>query len=228
MQYRAPVTILALTAALQFLWPPTDAVAQVSGSAEFAQVPPGMSFEEFEDANRTVLDGLPWAMIPGGMHFYANEPTKGWILAGTMAAGVISIIVGASMGGEGDGEVESEHEVVSFGEGDDERLFAKVPTGRTETVDSGGGVTTETQYRLDGPLALAGDGAGAPLVILGSMALVSSYVVGFFHGMHTIRLKRNRARYEAGKRAAELRVIPTVGLDGEGGGGGGLRLDLRF
>lgn len=206
------------------MWTPG---ASAGHRASIAPVPPGMSFEEFEDVNRTVLGGLPWLVVPGGLHFYANDNTRGWILAGTAAAGVVAIILGAATSGEGDGDFATDHEVVSFGEGDKERFYAKAPVHRTETTAADGTVTSETQYRLD-QVGREGGGGGGLLIVLGSMALVSSYVADFFHGMHTIRLKRNRARYEYGKRAAELKLLPTVAVDPEGGGAGGVKMELRF
>ncbi|MEE2779917.1 MAG: hypothetical protein VYE15_05320, partial [Myxococcota bacterium] len=98
MYPRTLVLILTLSLGASLMWTP---IARAGGKGKIAPVPPGMSFEEYQDAHRSLAAGLLWTPIPGGLHFYANDNTRGWILAGTAAAGVLAIIVGAASSGDG-------------------------------------------------------------------------------------------------------------------------------
>ena len=62
----------------------------------FYIVPPDMTFEEYEDANRRLSVGLMLMSVPfpGSLHFYANDRREAWWHVGVAAAGLASIAIG--------------------------------------------------------------------------------------------------------------------------------------
>jgi hypothetical protein len=153
-------------------------------------VPGKMSFEEYEDMHRNVFQGMLYGGLPGGWHFYAGEDQTGWILVGTIAAGIGMIITGASMAKETGEWADSDYETTEIGD----QRFARVPTGSSRVGDE---ITTSFDLR---PLEkkYEDNGSGA-LLGLGIMAIVGSYAYDFLHGISVIESKRQRVRYKYGQ-----------------------------
>ncbi|MBD90768.1 MAG: hypothetical protein CL940_10550 [Deltaproteobacteria bacterium] len=153
-------------------------------------VPSKMSFEEYEDMNRNVFQGMLYGGIPGGWHFYAGEERTGWILVGTVAAGIGMIIAGASMAEETGEWADSDFQTTDIGD----QRYERVPTGSTRVGDE---VTTQFELR---PLSkeFEDNGHGA-LIGLGVATLLGSYVYDFLHGITVIERKRQRVRYKYGQ-----------------------------
>jgi hypothetical protein len=212
-------TLLVAGSILSLLWTTTALAADGVTSEPFGEtplhpIPATMTFEEYEDMNRGLLKAMPYFIFPGGIHFYANEDTTGWVLAGTVTAGIVMIIAGAGMMEEGEDFRESDFETVDHGD----KRFAKMPKRREEGPT--GGVTTvyELQEVEKEPKA----GGGGALIGIGAVAIVGSYIYDIFHGMRTIEEKRNRVRFKYG-----VQMNAGVTLDPRNGEPR-LTMDLRF
>jgi hypothetical protein len=219
-------TLLVAGSILSLLWTST-ALAQGElkveplGETPLLPIPATMTFEEYEDMNRGFLKAFPYALFPGGMHFYANEDTTGWVLAGTVTAGIVLIIAGVGMMEEGEDFQESDFEIVNIGD----KRFAKVP--RQQEVTTTGEPTREitgetTFYDLQEVEKEPKGGGGRALVGIGALAIVGSYIYDIFHGMRTIEEKRNRVRFKYG-----VQMNAGVTLDPRNGEPR-LTMDLRF
>ncbi|RKZ27908.1 hypothetical protein DRQ36_11175, partial [bacterium] len=92
--------------------------------APFHKVPQGMSFEEYRDANRRISVGLMMMSVPvpGMLHFYGDEDTKGWLCVGAAGLGLTSVIIGALLSEEGD-YPESDYEIITI----DGNRYEKIP-----------------------------------------------------------------------------------------------------
>ena len=211
-------TLLVAGSILSLLWTST-ALAQGElkveplGESPLLPIPATMTFEEYEDMNRGFLKAFPYALFPGGMHFYANEDTTGWVLAGTVTAGVVMLIAGVGMMEEGEDFQESDFEIVNIGD----KRFAKVPRQQEVTLTG-----QTTFYDLQEVEKEPQGGGGGALVGLGIAAIVGSYVYDIFHGMRTIEEKRNRVRFKYG-----VQMNAGVTLDPRNGEPR-LTMDLRF
>lgn len=168
-------------------------------------VPEGMTFEEYRDMNRRLTVGLALAAIPipGTIHFYANERKTGWRILGTAAGGVISIAIGALSMEDGDFP-DSDYELVIL----NERHYEKIPTGIF------GSDTTFTLHEI----MRKREGAGALLILIGAVVLVSDIAYDFIHGIKIIEEKRDRVRYKYGQQISGLGLepsfVPEVGAVG--------------
>ena len=158
--------------------------------APLHRIPKGLSFEDYQDANRRVGLGLFYGVVPGGIHFYANEDTSGWILTGTALAGVAMIVAGVSLKTEKT-LTNDKYETTQIGS----NIYYKVPVWLEEGE---GGITgfelqkvKKTEERLTT--------AGGVLLGVGIASLVASYIWDLFHGVHVIEAKRDRARYKIGQ-----------------------------
>ena len=162
-----------------------------------------MTFEEYQDMNRNIFQGFLYSGIPGGWHFYAGEEKTGWIVAGTVAAGISLIIAGASMAEETGEWASSDFETLDIGD----QRYARVPTTSSRV-----GTERTTNFELR-PLEkeYKNDDGGA-LIGLGIAALVGSYAYDFLHGIHMIETKRQRVRYKYGqKMKAGVSFDPRTG-----------------
>ena len=201
-------TLLVAGSILSLLWT-SSALAQGQlkveplGETPLLPIPATMTFEEYEDMNRGFLKAMPYVIFPGGLHFYANEDTTGWVLAGTVTAGIVLVIAGAGMMEEGDDFQESDFEIENIGD----KRFAKVPK-RLEQTATG----TTTFYELQEVEKEPKASAGGALVGLGAAAIIGSYLYDIFHGMRVIEEKRNRVRFKYGiKMNAGVTLDPTNG-----------------
>lgn len=183
--------------------------AQVQGGdllneAPLTKIPAEMTFEEYRDMNRRLTIGLALAAIPvpGMVHFYADEKKTGWLVLGTAAVGLGSILVGAVISDEGDFP-ESDFDVLILNDGvkDKERRFEKIPIQTTDT---------ETTYRLQ-EIHREVSGAGIALVVLGAAILIGDIAYDFIHGIKIIEGKRDRVRFKYGKLLS-ISIEPDIDL----------------
>ncbi len=177
--------------------------AQVQGGdllneAPLTKIPAEMTFEEYRDMNRRLTIGLALAAIPipGMIHFYADEKMTGWLVLGTAAVGLGSILVGAAIAVEGDFPV-SDFDVLI----DKERRYEKIPIQITGT---------ETTYRLQ-EIHREVSGAGIALAALGAAVLIGDIAYDLLHGIKIIEEKRDRARFKYGKLLS-ISIEPDVDL----------------
>ncbi|UCH62344.1 MAG: hypothetical protein JSU77_11125 [Fidelibacterota bacterium] len=171
--------------------------AQVQGGdllneAPLTKVPAEMTFEEYRDMNRRLTIGLALAAIPvpGMIHFYADEKKTGWLVLGTAAVGLTSILAGAAIADEGDFP-DSDFDVLVLNpdDKDKERRFEKIPVQITDT---------ETTYQLQ-EIHREVSGAGIALVALGAAILIGDIAFDLIHGIKIIEEKRDRVRFKYGK-----------------------------
>jgi len=194
--------------------------------APFQEVPEGISYEDYRDANRRLGLAFTYSILPGGMHHYAAEHTTGWALVGTAAVGVGLIIAGASTSREVPQNIEGEYLTTTIGN----KTYYRIPV---ESIDGG---SVSTSYRLEEAEETRPgltDG-GAALLTTGIIALVGSYVWDMYHGIAVIEEKRDRARFKIGQVLTKQKKSasqPSVGIqplyDPESGAGG-LQMQLRF
>ena len=221
------IGIFALLLCLSTLFPTEEAAAeQVNGGGDVLNevpiwpVPPGMTLEEYTDANRRLGVGLALMSLPlpGALHFYAGESREGWMHVGAAVLGSASIVLGAAMiDGKENAWEETDFEVVDVtGESGKVKRYEKIP------VEEEGGVFT---YRLK-KLERKTEGAGAAFVALGAGLLVGQLLHDLIDGIKTIERKRDAVRYKYGKSAGyELSVNPDVNIER---GSLGAQLALRF
>ena len=221
------IGIFALLLCLSTLFPTEEAAAeQVNGGGDVLNevpiwpVPPGMTLEEYTDANRRLGVGLALMSVPlpGALHFYAGESREGWMHVGAAVLGSASIVLGAAMiDGKENAWEETDFEVVDVtGESGKVKRYEKIP------VEEEGGVFT---YRLK-KLERKTEGAGAAFVALGAGLLVGQLLHDLIDGIKTIERKRDAVRYKYGKSAGyELSVNPDVNIER---GSLGAQLALRF
>ena len=221
------IGIFALLLCLFMLFPTEEAAAeQVNGGGDVLNevpiwpVPPGMTLEEYTDANRRLGVGLALMSVPlpGALHFYAGESREGWMHVGAAVLGSASIVLGAAMIDEKENAwEETDFEVVDVtGESGKVERYEKIP------VEEEGGVFTYRLKKLDRRI----EGAGAAFVALGAGLLVGQLLHDLIDGIRTIERKRDAVRYKYGKSAGyELSVNPNVNVER---GSLGAQLALRF
>ena len=166
-------------------------------------IPGKMTFEEYEDMHRNVFQGMLYGGLPGGWHFYAGEDKTGWILVGTVAAGIGMIIAGATSMEESEEWEDTDFSTTDVGA----QRYERIPTSRTQIGDE---VTIEYELK---PLErkVEDNGAGA-LIGLGVVAVIGSYAYDFLHGISVIESKRRRVRYKYGQGLnAGVTVDPRTG-----------------
>jgi hypothetical protein len=202
-----------LAALLFFVWTPgahADGavivpvpIGDVLGESPLNPVSSGMTFEEYQDMHRNLFQGFLYSGIPGGWHFYAGEEKTGWILAGTVVAGIGMIIAGASMAEETGEWASSDYETTELAG----QRYARIPTTSSLVGDE---LTTHFELRpLDKKYKENGSGA---LIGLGVLALVGSYAYDFLHGVSVIQTKRQRVRFKYGKgMQAGVVIDPRTG-----------------
>lgn len=182
--------------------------AQVQGGdllneAPLTKIPAEMTFEEYRDMNRRLTIGLALAAIPipGMIHFYADEKKTGWLVLGTAAVGLGSILVGAAIAVEGDFPV-SDFDVLKLNPGkDNERHYEKIPIQVT---------STDTTYQLQ-EIFRERSGAGIALAALGAAVLIGDIAYDLLHGIKIIEEKRDRVRFKYGKLLS-ISIEPDIDL----------------
>jgi len=184
--------------------------AQVQGGdllneAPLTKIPAEMTFEEYRDMNRRLTVGLALAAIPvpGMVHFYADEKKTGWLILGTAAVGLVSILAGAAIADEGDFP-DSDFDLLILNSDDEdreERRFEKIPIQITDT---------ETTYRLQ-EIHREASGAGIGLVVLGAAILIGDIAYDLIHGIKIIEEKRDRVRFKYGKLLS-ISIEPDIDL----------------
>ncbi len=183
--------------------------AQVQGGdllneAPLTKIPAEMTFEEYRDMNRRLTVGLALAAIPipGMIHFYADEKKTGWLVLGTAAVGLGSILVGAAIAVEGNFP-DSDFDVLKLNPGvkDKERWFEKIPIQVTGT---------DTTYQLQ-EIFRERSGAGIALAALGAAVLIGDIAYDLLHGIKIIEEKRDRVRFKYGKLLS-ISIEPDIDL----------------
>lgn len=156
-------------------------------------IPEGMTFEEYRDMNRRLTVGLALAAvpIPGMIHFYAGEKKTGWLILGSAALGVTSLISGIATIDQGDfPDTDFDVLILNPGDKDRERRFEQIP------FEKENGVTT---YRFRELHRQPSDG-GIALIAAGVAILVIDIAFDFIHGIRKIEEKRDRVRYKYGRQ----------------------------
>ena len=194
--------------------------------APFQTVPEGITYEDYRDANRRLGLGFTYAALPGGMHFYADEPTTGWVLVGTAALGITGIIVGSSMRRDIP-RATDEYATREIGN----KTYYRIP------VEEVSGSEVRTSYHLEEAKTTEPGltDTGGAFLTGGVIALVGAYIWDLYHGIGVIEDKRDRARFKIGqalsrKRAAE-KSKPTVQikpLADPQSGAGGVQVEMKF
>ena len=221
------IGIFAPLLCILMLFPTEEAAAeQVNGGGDVLNevpiwpVPPGMTLEEYTDANRRLGVGLALMSVPlpGALHFYAGESREGWMHVGAAVLGSASIVLGADMIDEKENAWEkTDFEIVDIeGRSGEVVRYEKIP------IEEEGGVFTYRLKKLDRRI----EGAGAAFVALGAGLLVGQLLHDLIDGIRTIERKRDAVRYKYGKSAGyELSVNPNVNIER---GSLGAQLALRF
>ena len=186
----------------EFLYAQTGG-GDVLNETPFYVVPADMTFEEYEDANRRLSVGLLLMSIPfpGSLHFYANERREAWLHVGVAAVGLLSIAIGAGSSKEKDTWPESDYEIKDItGEDGTVRRYEKVPF-----EENFGNVNYELRL-----LRHERDG-GTFLIILGAGLLAGQLIQDWYDGIRTIEKKRNRVRFNYGKKSnLGLNLLPQI------------------
>jgi hypothetical protein len=190
------------------------------------RIPKDVTYEVYQDANRRVGLAVFYGLVPGGVHAYANEPTKGWVLSGTAIAGLIAMISGLTMTEE-TVQKNDRYETIDIGS----RTFYRVP------VEVSGDNTTFRLDEVSQKERTLTTGGGA-LLGLGITALVGTYIYDFYHGIKLIESKRDKARYKIGQAisgqarrrggqdfGALVKVTPMIDPRGSSAG---LKLQMDF
>lgn len=197
---------------------------EVLNENQFFPVPQGMTFEEYQDATRRVGVGLLLAFpVPGMVHFYANEPTKGWYIFGTAMTGIASVLTGAILLGVQGKELEStDYDTVTFTYDGKSKTYEKIPVSQ-EVTDG----TTDTTYVLrELEKNRPNLGGGGALLGLGILAYVGAVAYDILDGIWTIEEKRDKVRYKYGLQSRlSVEVIPEFDPERQSMG---MRLGMRF
>ena len=191
---------LIVTALLLFMWTPSALadgptivpvpLGEVLNEMPLTAVPGQMTFEEYEDMHRGLFQGFLYSGIPGGWHFYAGEEKTGWILAGTVVAGIGMIIAGASLHEETDEWSDSDYETIDVAG----QRYEQIPKSSRLVGDD-----LTTNFELRALEKKYEDNGGGLLIGLGAAAIVGSYLYDFLGGVSVIESKRRRVRYKYGK-----------------------------
>ncbi len=183
-------------------------------------LPATMTYDDYVDSNRRISMGMAYALIPGGVHFYAGEPTKGWIVAGAAVAGLACMIAGGGLAEDGDPQWQkTDHEIHN----EAGQRYEKIPDGIVSVA--GKPNETTTTYKLK-PLEREYKGTKGTLSGIGGLLVVGSYVYGILDGIATIERKRDKARFKYGKIMAakpQVSFAPSLHRDGAG-----LAMNVRF
>ncbi len=170
-------------------------------------MPEEMTFEEYRDANRRISVGLMMMSIPvpGMLHFYAAENTKGWLCVGATGLGLASVITGVMLRGDEEWP-DSDYEIEII----DGNRYEKVPIKMTDD---------EIEYELrkqksEEPISTG----GAVLMGFGGVLIVGQLVYDWLDGIHTIEYKRDAVRYKYGiLEGREASLTPRISPEGRFG-----------
>jgi hypothetical protein len=189
--------------------------------APIHHLPASMTYEEYVDATRRISLGLLYAPIPGGVHFYGGERTTGWILVGTVGAGLAAAIGGVFLIGSEGKLKDSDFGLVEV----DGVVYERVPV---EQKDDGTGATAETTYELRKLGRELKRPGGIALIAAGAIVVAGSYLFDIFHGMATIERKRDAVRHKYGVELGKQASLDVTPLLDPAGGTGGLAMRLSF
>lgn len=179
--------------------------AQITGGdllneAPLTAVPAEMTFKEYQDMNRRLTIGLALTAlpVPGMVHFYAGENKTGWLLLGTAALGVASIVAGVGDDDAGDFPASDFQLLILNPGAENERRYKKIPAAIT-------GVDTTYQLREIFREAKP----ARPLLVLVGVALIGGEILyDFLHGIKIIEHKRDLVRYKYGKLLGNVSIQP--------------------
>lgn len=176
---------------------------EILSETPFYNVPEGMTFEEYRDANRRISVGLMMMSIPvpGMLHFYAGEDTKGWLCVGAAGVGLASIITGALLTDD-EKWPDSDYEIALI----DGNRYEKIPISMTDG---------DIEYELRRQKAYEPISAGgAVLMGVGGMLIIGQLVYDWLDGVYTIEYKRDAVRYKYGLLGRDALITPHVSPDG--------------
>jgi len=181
----------------------------VLNETPFYVVPADMTFEEYEDANRRLSVGLLLMSIPfpGSLHFYANERREAWKHVGVAAVGILSIAIGAGASDEKTTWPASEFQTIDI-TGDDGtvRRYEKIPSGFDEEFEN---EFDSVNYELK--LLRHDRDGGEFLIVLGAGLLIGQLIHDWYDGIRTIEKKRNRVRFNYGKKSnLGFNLLPQI------------------
>ncbi len=155
-------------------------------------VPAEMTLPEYRAANRRMGAALVRFIIPGGIHFYADEHRTGWWLVGTTSAGVAALVAGLAVAFAKDEKLEdTPYDTVTLGRNN--VVYARIP----KQVNAAG------QYVYDlVPLKKEREtsNVGVGIAVTGGLLIAGSYLFDLIHGLVTIERKRDEVRYKYGSR----------------------------
>ncbi len=172
--------------------------------APLTSVPAEMTFKEYQDMNRRLTIGLALSAlpVPGMVHFYAGEKRTGWLLLGTAALGVASIVAGTVNSAAGDFP-DSDFQLLILNPGAvNDRRYKKIPTAITGA---------DTTYQLR---EIFRDAKPArPLLVLAGVVLIGGDILyDFLHGIMIIEQKRDKVRYKYGQLLGNVSLRPDFDL----------------
>jgi len=174
----------------------------VLNESPFYKIPAGMTFEEYRDANRRISVGMMMASIPvpGMLHFYADENTKGWICVGAAGLGVASMITGVLLSGD-EKWPETDYEVEYI----DGLRYEKIPVYMEgEQID----------YQLKRmEMKEEMSTGGIVLIGFGGVLIAGQLIYDWLDGVSTIVYKRDAVRYKYGFGERDAMLSPTFGVD---------------
>lgn len=167
------------------------------------EIPADMTFQEYRDANRRISVGLMLMSIPvpGMLHFYADDDTKGWICVGAAGLGLASIATGALLAGD-EGWPKSDYEIVEI----DGNRYEKIPR-----IMEGDQIDYEL-YRIKKSAEL--ETGVAVLIGFGAALIAGELIYDWIDGISTIERKRDAVRFKYGVGARNASIEPAVGTDG--------------
>jgi len=169
-------------------------------------IPLEMSFDEYQDMNRRLSQGIFWSSIPipGITHYYAGDKKTAKRLFYIGIGGFACVIGGAISMGESKWPEYNENIHIIHNPGDDERRYEKVPVSVEGDVIS---YNLREIYREQ-------DGNGGLLILLGAIVLVGDFVYDRLKGLQLIELKRDKVRYKYGQKI-KLSYEPTFNLSNQ-------------
>ncbi len=176
---------------------------EILSETPFYNVPQGMTFEEYRDANRRISVGMMLMSIPvpGMLHFYAGEDTKGWLCVGAAGLGLASIITGALLTDDEEWP-DSDYEIALI----DGNRYEKIPISMNDG-DIEYELRRQKAYEPISP-------GGAVLMGVGGILIVGQMIYGWLDGVYTIEYKRDAVRYKYGLLGRDASITPQVSPDG--------------
>ena len=154
-------------------------------------LPQEMTFEEYQDLNRTISTGLLLSAIPipGSMHHYAGDYKTAKKLRIIACGGLASILLGLSASKENEWQ-DSPYQLYTINEGTDNEIrYEMIPTGK---------IGSDITYHYKQLHKTSKK--GSELIGLGISILIFDYIYDYVNGIKTIKNKRDKVRFKYGKK----------------------------